>query len=133
MKVMLTGATGFIGGHTLKALLDAGHEVRALVRSTEKLDRMRALQGIEAEVDHVVGDMTDPAAVASALEGCDACVHTAAFTSLDPEQMHHALEVNAPGAINVLDGAAAAGCDPIVHLSTMSVIFPPTGALAVNR
>ena len=127
MKVMLTGATGFIGGHTLKALLDAGHEVRALVRSTEKLDRMRALQGIEAEVDHVVGDMTDPAAVASALEGCDACVHTAAFTSLDPEQMHHALEVNAPGAINVLDGAAAAGCDPIVHLSTMSVIFPPTG------
>ena len=86
---------------------------------------MRALQGIEAEVDHVVGDMTDPAAVASALEGCDACVHTAAFTSLDPEQMHHALEVNAPGAINVLDGAAAAGCDPIVHLSTMSMIFPP--------
>ena len=84
MKVMLTGATGFIGGHTLKALLDAGHEVRALVRSTEKLDRMRALQDIEAEVDHVVGDMTDPAAVASALEGCDACVHTAAFTSLDP-------------------------------------------------
>jgi nucleoside-diphosphate-sugar epimerase len=71
--------------------------------------------------------MTDADSVDIALKGCDACVHTAAFTSLDPEQMHYALKVNAPGAINVLDAAAAAGCDPIIHLSTMSVIFPPTG------
>ena len=127
MRVMLTGGTGFIGGHVLRALVDAGHEPRALVRSSEKLDQMRAAQGIDAAVDHVVGDMTDPAAVAEAMEGCDACIHTAAFTSLDPEQMHLALEVNAPGAVNVLEAASAAGCDPIIHLSTMSVIFPPTG------
>ena len=127
MRVMLTGGTGFIGGHVLRALVDAGHEPRALVRSSDKLDQMRAAQGIDDAIDHVVGDMTDPDSVAEALRGCDACIHTAAFTSLDPEQMHLALEVNAPGAINVLDTAAAVGCDPIVHLSTMSVIFPPTG------
>ena len=127
MRVMLTGGTGFIGGHVLRALVDAGHEPRALVRSSDKLDQMRAAQGIDATVDHVVGDMTDPDSVAEAMRGCDACIHTAAFTSLDPEQMHLALEVNAPGAINVLDTAVAVGCDPIVHLSTMSVIFPPTG------
>ncbi|MBQ90560.1 MAG: oxidoreductase [Acidimicrobiaceae bacterium] len=127
MRVMLTGATGFIGGHVLRALVDAGHEPLALVRSAEKLGQLRALHDIGAEVAHVVGDMTDAEAVAAAMEGCDACIHTAAFTSLDPEQMHVALEVNAPGAVNVLDAAAAAGCDPIVHLSTMSVIFPPSG------
>jgi nucleoside-diphosphate-sugar epimerase len=130
MRVMLTGATGFIGGHTLAALMAAGHEVRALVRDGDKLDRMLAMHGIDGstkKVEAVLGDMTDLDAVTTALEGCDACVHTAAFTSLDPEQMHHALEVNAPGAVNVLNAAAAAECDPIVHLSTMSVIFPPTG------
>jgi len=134
MRVMLTGATGFIGGHTLAALVAGGHEVRALVRDPDKLDRMLVMHGIdgssgvgEGSIEVVVGDMIDADAVTTALKGCDACVHTAAFTSLDPEQMHHALEVNAPGAINVLDAAAAAGCDPIIHVSTMSVIFPPTG------
>ena len=134
MRVMLTGATGFIGGHTLAALVAGGHEVRALVRDADKLDRMLVMHGIdgssgvgEGSIDVVVGDMIDPDAVTTALKGCDACVHTAAFTSLDPEQMYHALEVNAPGAINVLDAAAAARCDPIIHVSTMSVIFPPTG------
>ena len=134
MRVMLTGATGFIGGHTLAALVAGGHEVRALVRDADKLDRMLVMHGIdgssgvgEGSIEVVVGDMIDADAVTNALKGCDACVHTAAFTSLDPEQMYHALEVNAPGAINVLDAAAAAGCDPIIHVSTMSVIFPPTG------
>ena len=134
MRVMLTGATGFIGGHTLAALVAGGHEVRALVRDADKLDRMLVMHGIdgssgvgEGSIEVVVGDMIDADAVTTALKGCDACVHTAAFTSLDPEQMYHALEVNAPGAINVLDAAAAAGCDPIIHVSTMSVIFPPTG------
>jgi nucleoside-diphosphate-sugar epimerase len=127
MRVMLTGGTGFIGGHVLAALVAAGHEPRLLVRSAEKLDRMREAHGIDVAVDHVVGDMTDPDAVAAALEGCDACVHTAAFTSLDPAEMAKALDVNAPGAQTVIDGALAAGCDPVVHVSTMSVIFPPTG------
>ena len=39
MKVMLTGATGFIGGHIMKALVEAGHEVHALVRSEENLPK----------------------------------------------------------------------------------------------
>jgi len=127
MKVMLTGSTGFIGGHFLKAIVEAGHEVNLLVRDAEKLDRIKSLHGIEAELGYVVGDMTDESAVAEALEGCDACVHAAAFTSLDPALMDQALSVNGPGAQLILDAAVAAGCDPVIHVSTMSVIFPPTG------
>ncbi|MEG3587242.1 MAG: NAD-dependent epimerase/dehydratase family protein [Actinomycetota bacterium] len=127
MKVMLTGSTGFIGGHLMKAIVDAGHELRLLVRNGEKLEQMKSLHGITKNLDYVVGDMTDEEAVLAALEGCDACVHAAAFTSLDPALMDQALSVNGPGAKLILDAAVAQGCDPVIHLSTMSVIFPPTG------
>ncbi len=75
------------------------------------------------------GDILDPESVRAALDGCDACVHAAAFTSLTPEEMPKALDVNAPGARIVLDAALAQGCDPVVSVSSMSVIFPPTGAM----
>ena len=128
MKVMLTGATGFIGGHIMKALVEAGHEVHALVRSEEKLAEMKSLQAIESEVECFVGDMTNQLIVNEALVGCDACVHAAAFTSLDPSLMDQALAVNGPGAEAVLGAAVNNGCQSVIHVSTMSVIFPPTGS-----
>tara|TARA_Y100000992_G_scaffold292914_1_gene250959 strand:- start:6 stop:980 length:975 start_codon:yes stop_codon:yes gene_type:complete len=128
MKVMLTGATGFIGGHIMKALVEAGHEVHALVRSEEKLAEMKSLQAIESEVVCFVGDMTDQLIVNEALVGCDACVHAAAFTSLDPSLMDQALAVNGPGAEAVLGAAVNNGCQSVIHVSTMSVIFPPSGS-----
>ena len=128
MKVMLTGATGFIGGHIMKALVEAGHEVHALVRSEEKLAEMKSLQAIESEVECFVGDMTDQLIVNEALVGCDACVHAAAFTSLDPSLMDQALAVNGPGAEAVLGAAVNNGCQSVIHVSTMSVIFPPSGS-----
>ena len=130
MRVLLTGATGFVGGHTMEALVRAGHEVRALVRDEAKLDRARALHGLDTgDVHAAPGDILDRASVDAAVAGCDACVHAAAFTTLNEEEMPKSLAVNAPGARNVLDAAVAAGCASIVHVSTMSVIFPPDGAL----
>ena len=128
MRVMLTGGTGFLGGHVMRALVEAGHEVRALVRDPAKLERATDLHRIErGAVRAVPGDILDRSSVDAAVTGADACVHTAAFTTLDPAEMPKALTVNAPGARNVLDAAVAAGCDPVIHVSTMSVIFPPTG------
>ena len=128
MKVMLTGATGFIGGHIMKALVEAGHEVHALVRSEEKLAEMKSLQAIESKVECFVVDMTERLIVNEALVGCDACVHAAAFTSLDPSLMDQALAVNGPGAEAVLGAAVNNGCQSVIHVSTMSVIFPPSGS-----
>ncbi len=128
MKVMITGATGFIGGHLLKAVADAGHQVTALVRSEGKLATVCSIHGIDrSTVTAVAGDILDAESVRAALAGADACIHGAAFTTLDPAEMPKALDINAPGARIVLDAAVAAGCDPIIHLSSMSVIFPPTG------
>jgi len=128
MRVMVTGGTGFVGGHVTHALLEAGHQPRLLVRDPAKLERLCEMFGIAADdVDAVVGDMLDEQTVREALDGCDACVHSAAFTSLTPEEMPKALDVNAPGSRIVLDAAVAQGCDPIVSVSSMSTIFPPTG------
>lgn len=131
MRVMLTGGTGFLGGHVLKALVAAGHEPTALVRSEAKLEQVKGIHGLSgAAVGVVVGDILDAASVAKAMEGADACIHSAAFTTLDPAAQHKCVEVNAPGTRIVLDAAVAAGCDPIIHMSSMSCIFPPVGDLA---
>jgi len=128
MRVMLTGGTGFIGGHVLKALVDAGHEPRLLIRSEDKLRQMCDAQGVDvAGLTWVVGDILDAASVRAALEGCEACIHAAAFTTLTAEEMAKALDVNEPGTRNVLGQAVAAGCDPVIHISSISAIFPPTG------
>lgn len=126
LKVMVTGGTGFIGGHLLRALVDAGHTPRVLVRSPEKLATVQALHGLP-EIEYVVGDITDRAAVDAALDGCDACIHTAAVTALKSSEADSIGANNVTGGTTVLDAAVAAGCDPVIHLSTVSAIFPPQG------
>ena len=130
MRVMVTGGTGFLGGHTVRALVDAGHEPRLLVRSQEKLGELIELFELPPDIEWTQGDILDAASVAQALDGADACIHAAAFTTLDPALMDRCLEVNAPGTRIVLDAAVAAGCDPIVHTSSISCIFPPVGDVA---
>ena len=130
MRVMVTGGTGFLGGHVVRALLDEGHEPHLLVRSEAKLRRLVELFDLPAQIGHTRGDILDARSVSRSLEGADACVHAAAFTTLDPAEMDKCLEINAPGAKIVLDAAVAAGCDPVVHISSISCIFPPVGDMA---
>ena len=125
MKVLVTGATGFVGSHTAKALQDAGHAVRALVRTPAKLATVTARVGVDlASLETVEGDIADPAAVTAALGGCDAVVHAAAVVGTDPSSEADIEASNFAGALNVLGGAADAGCDPIVHVSSAAALFP---------
>ena len=125
MRVTMTGATGFIGGHTAALAVEAGHEVRTLVRSTERLEHTMA--GFDLPVpDHVVGDMTDPAAVAAALDGADAVIHCAAVVSLDPRDSAEMIDKNAAGARTVLEQAVEMGLDPVVHVSSTAASSSPT-------
>ena len=88
MKIFLTGATGFVGHHVARALAAEGADLRLLVRKTSNLANLEGIDG-----DTEVGDLSNPASYASALQGCDAVVHVAADYRLwirDPEAMYRA-------------------------------------------
>ncbi|MFT4201033.1 NAD-dependent epimerase/dehydratase family protein [Gordonia sp. (in: high G+C Gram-positive bacteria)] len=123
---MITGATGFVGGWTARALAERGHDLRFLVRNPDKLHRATTALGIDGDV--VVGDITDAATVRRALDGCEAVVHTAAEVALQgaDEAAERALvERNLEGARNVIGGATTAGAASIVHVSSCVVLWPP--------
>ena len=126
MKVLVTGGTGFTGSHSARALLAAGHDVRLLVRDPAKVRRVFEPHGLEMR-DLAVGDMTDEAAVAAALAGCDAVVHAAALVDLRASAARRVLETNARGVRNVVGGAARRGLPSIVHVSSLSIFFVPGG------
>lgn len=126
MRVLVTGATGFIGSHTAAALVRAGHRLRLLVRDPERIQAALGPHGITVD-DVVVGDVRDADTVGPAVRGCDAVVHAASVFSYDPRDAVRIDEVNVAGTGNVLGAAAAAACDPVVHVSSM-VAFLPAGS-----
>jgi nucleoside-diphosphate-sugar epimerase len=121
MKVLVTGATGFIGYHTVRRLLAEGHAVRTLVRSSEKAERVLAPLGLTSAA-FVVGDMVDREAVARALDSCDAVVHAAAVVSVTTGQMD--FRANLRGTEVVVGGACERGLDTL-FVSSMTAIFDP--------
>lgn len=124
MRVLITGGTGFVGGWTAKAIEDAGHSVRFLVRTPKKLDTTVGKLGVDVS-DFAVADITDRVAVRDALQGCDAVVHSAALVATDPRQTAEMLATNMQGAQNVLGQAVELGLDPIVHVSSFTALFHP--------
>src|SRR5262249_7226510 len=115
MKALVTGAAGFIGAHVVRALVEAGHAVRALHLPT---DDLRALRGVD--VERVIGDVTDRASVRAAVRGADWVFHLAALYSLwtrDPWRMRR---VNVHGTRIVLEEAARAGVVRAVHTSSIA-------------
>jgi nucleoside-diphosphate-sugar epimerase len=116
VRVLVTGATGFAGGHLAKWLASRGHEVRALVRERER-GRDLAAAGIEL----VTGDIRDRHAVDAAVDSVEVVHHVAAIyrqAGLDPQAYR---DVNAVAARTVVEAAAAAGVRRVVHCSTVGV------------
>ena len=126
MKILVTGASGLVGCHATRALIQAGHEVKLLARSHERVRRALDPLGI-GELETELGDVTDRLAAEKAVAGCDAVVHAAALYSLDPKRRDELRHTNVEGTENVLRAAAEAELDPIVHVSSISTLFPPTG------
>ena len=131
MRILVTGGAGFIGSHTVDALVAGGHEVRVLDdlssgTRTNLARHLDAAQGRHA-VELIEGDVRDPAAVRRAVEGCDAVFHGAAIVSVtrsiaEPELVE---SVNAGGTLTVLEAAPAAGARRLVLASTCAVYGDP--------
>jgi dihydroflavonol-4-reductase len=124
LLVLVTGGTGYVGSHSIAALAGAGHRVRVLARSPEKIRAALGPLGVDG-VETAIGDVTDPAAVERALEGCDAVVHAASVFSLDTRRTGEMNSVNVRGTEIVLGTAHRLGLDPIVHVSSEVALLPP--------
>jgi nucleoside-diphosphate-sugar epimerase len=115
--ILVTGASGFIGLHLVRALAAAGHDVRALVRSDEGAQRVRAfLPAGAAGLDVAYGDMGDPDSLRRAAKGCDLVHHLAGPYKGSPAELH---ATHAQGTANLLGGLEPG--TRVVLLSSMSV------------
>jgi nucleoside-diphosphate-sugar epimerase len=128
VKVLVTGGTGFVGCHSVQALLDAGHDVRMLVRAPDRIAPALDPLGVRPP-EHVVGDVTDAEAVRRGLDGCDAVLHAANVFSLDVREATRMQRDNRRGTEVVLTTAQELGLDPIVHVSSFVALLPSEGSL----
>jgi uncharacterized protein YbjT (DUF2867 family) len=111
VKVLVTGGTGFVGPKIVHALRAQGREVRALVR---RPDRATQLAGWGAEL--VTGDVTDPASLRAAAEGCTHFVHLVAILKGSPSDFHR---VMTQGTADCVVAAKAAGIQRFVLMSAL--------------
>jgi uncharacterized protein YbjT (DUF2867 family) len=105
VKVLVTGGTGFVGPHVVRAIQDAGHDIRALVRD-----------GSVPGAERAVGDMTDAESLRRAAQGIDAVVHLVAIRQGREEQFQR---IMVDGTRDLLAAAREAGVGRFVHMSAL--------------
>lgn len=113
-RFLVTGATGFVGWHVARKLLDRGDHVRALVRGG------RVVPGLDVET--VPGDLRDAASLARAIRGCEGVFHVAADYRLWARRPEDLYESNVDGTRNLLAAARDAGVERTVYTSTVGCI-----------
>jgi nucleoside-diphosphate-sugar epimerase len=116
VKVLVTGAAGFLGNHLVEMLVERSDEVRALVQPGANTDGLRILPGVEV----VHGDLTDVPSLRRAVQGVQRIYHTAAKTGpWGPEKAYRA--VNVQGLADLIHVGMEAGVSRIVHTSSITV------------
>jgi dihydroflavonol-4-reductase len=114
MRVLVTGATGFLGRHLVDALLSRGHHVVALVRASGSALPV----GVEARV----GDVLDAASLLEAAKGCEVVLHCAGKVSRDPRDAELLYRLHVGGTKNVVSACKHAGVRRLVHASTSGTV-----------
>jgi dTDP-glucose 4,6-dehydratase len=126
MKVLVTGADGFIGSHLTEMLVRKGYDVRAFVfynsfNSWGWLDECG--EDVAGKFEVFAGDIRDPYGVKKAMQGCDAVLHLAALIGI-PYSYHSPctyVDTNIKGTLNIVQAARELGVGKVVHTSTSEV------------
>ncbi len=116
----MTGASGFLGWHVARALVERGYRVRALCRPASQLR--------ELDAERVTGDLRDAPSLIRAAEGCDLVFHVAADYRLWSKHPQELYDSNVTGTRNILEAASRAGVRRIVYTSTVGCIGMPAGS-----
>ncbi|HLC28154.1 MAG TPA: NAD-dependent epimerase/dehydratase family protein [Dehalococcoidia bacterium] len=122
MKILVTGASGFLGSHVAEQLANEGHDLRLLLRRTSS---RRFLRGFHFE--DAAGDVTDAESLPAAVTGVDAVVHTAGLVKARSEAEFYA--VNAQGTANLIAAVeqAAPALRRFVYVSSLAAHGPSAG------
>lgn len=115
MRILVTGGTGFLGEHVVQRLVDAGHTVRVLARSSSP-----ALAAMP--VDMVRGDVLAGDALARALDGCEAVFHLAGMVSRDADAGQRMMRLHVDGTRRVLEHMRDVGAGRMVLASTSGTV-----------
>jgi nucleoside-diphosphate-sugar epimerase len=116
VRVLVTGATGFTGGHLVRYFAARGYDVRALVRDVTRADDLA-----RARIELVHGDLRDDTALAAAAAGVDVVYHIAALYRQAVASSEPYRDVNATAVERVVEAAARGGARRVVHCSTVGV------------
>ena len=119
MKALVTGGTGFVGSHVVRALVEAGHTARVLHRPSSRLD---ALAGLKYQP--ALGDILDADALQAACAGCDWVFHVAAVADYWRADAARMFRANVEGTRLVLAAARAAGVRRVVFTSSAAAVGP---------
>ncbi len=116
---LLTGGTGYIGSHLLRALTERGDRLRVLIRTGNPAEHLARV-----DFERVNGDVTDRRAVRRAVEGVDRVFHVAGVTSMRRGAAERVAAVNVGGTRIVCEEALAAGVERLVHTSSAAALGP---------
>ncbi len=120
MPVLVTGATGFVGAHVTRALVERGDDVRAGYRNPDRLPRLGDL-----DVKPVKGEILDLKAMRKAMRGCDTVFHVAGFVASKP--VEKVWELNQRGPLVAVEAAAMEDVKRVVLTSTISAVGTANG------
>jgi len=121
MKILITGAGGFIGSHLTEQCVEKGYSVRAFIRYNSRND-WGWLEPSEkkAEIDIITGDIRDYDSVYNAVKGCDGVFHLAALIGIPYSYVSPLayIKTNVEGTYNILQSAKETGCENVLITST---------------
>lgn len=126
MRVLLTGATGYVGSYVLRHLLQHDHTPRCLVRSSAS-----DLAVQDDDIELARGDVTDPATLDDAVADCDAVIHLVGIIEEHPSQNVTFEHIHVDGTRHVVEAAQAAGIERFIHMSANGA--RPDNATAYQR
>lgn len=140
MRILITGATGFLGSHLARRLRAEGHAVRILRRADSSLHALEhagtfeivSTKNLPSDFDHAIGDITDAASVDRAVAGCEVVFHCAALISYHDHRNAEQVAINVRGTQHVVDACVRHRVRCLIHVSSIAAIgvSPRDGALA---